>query len=51
MNTTPKCFVCGRPRGDHKARTLNCPVGTKHRTMGYSFYGITVYIPKTIKGK
>jgi hypothetical protein len=46
----PKCQLCGKPRGDHKAQTFNCPIGTKHRTYSYTqFDQINVYVPKPEK--
>jgi len=39
------CQHCGKARGDHKAKTLQCPVGMKTR-VGYCSYGATVYEPR-----
>lgn len=35
---TAKCVHCGKPTTDHLAANLACPVGTKHRTIGYTQY-------------
>lgn len=32
-----KCKHCKKIRGEHKAKTLNCPMGTKTR-IGYTSY-------------
>ena len=42
-----KCAHCKKRRGEHQARTLACPVGTKHRTVGWTSYSVTkVYEPR-----
>jgi len=33
-----KCKNCGKSKGDHKAETLNCPIGRKHRVLGYTSF-------------
>jgi hypothetical protein len=33
-----KCIYCGKIEGHHKAATYNCPMGTKHRSLGYTSY-------------
>lgn len=46
------CTNCGKPKGNHKAKTLNCPFGLKHRTMGYTNYlQDKVYEPKMYQPK
>mgnify|MGYP001568286952 CR=1 FL=1 len=42
----PKCKNCGKDDNQHKAVTRECPLGTKHRTLGYSSYGRTVFEAK-----
>ena len=32
------CLKCGKTRGNHRAGTLQCLTGSKHRTFGYSSY-------------
>ena len=45
-----KCKNCGKPKGFHKAITLNCPFGRKHRVLGYtSFYPTQVFEEKESK--
>lgn len=34
---TNKCINCGKPRGEHQAKTLHCPQGSKTR-IGYISY-------------
>jgi hypothetical protein len=36
-----KCAHCGKPKGDHQARGYHCPIGFKHRTLGYNMYHAT----------
>lgn len=44
----PKCAVCGKPRSNHRAHTFQCPLGRKHRVMGYTDYHATnVFVEKT----
>lgn len=33
----PRCKLCGRERGHHKAETLHCPTGMKTR-IGYTSF-------------
>lgn len=33
-----KCANCGKPRDQHNALTKACPIGRKHRTIGYTQY-------------
>ncbi len=47
-----KCVNCGRFKYDHLAKTYHCPVGSKHRTFGFtSFHKTDVYEPKPPKTK
>lgn len=39
----PKCLHCGKPRSQHRAGARNCPVGTRHRTLGYTQFGNTTF--------
>jgi hypothetical protein len=34
----PNCRRCGRPRGEHQAKTLACPLGRKTRVGHTSFH-------------
>ena len=34
----PKCALCKRERGDHQAKTLCCPLGQRHRTLGFTTF-------------
>lgn len=36
----PKCKHCNKLQGDHKAKTLHCPTGSKTR-IGYLSYHLT----------
>ncbi len=48
MNLNPyliKCKHCKKVKGLHKARTLNCPEGTKTR-IGYTSYSEQTFEPK-----
>lgn len=42
MNRLAKC-KCGAPLMHHKAVTLECPKGVKHRTLGYTSFGPEVF--------
>lgn len=43
----PKCQFCGKPKGDHTGKTGRCPIGSKHRTLGYTqFHQHSFYVPK-----
>ncbi len=43
-----KCAVCGRMAVEHTAVGRHCPVGAKHRTLGYTqFNHRTVFTPIT----
>lgn len=42
----PICAKCGKPAADHRAGTRECPVGQKHRTVGYTNYGPGVFEAK-----
>ncbi len=45
-----KCMHCGKVRGDHRAKTFQCPMGIRHRTLGYTTYHPTnVFTPKPAK--
>jgi hypothetical protein len=37
QDQTAKCKNCGKPRGQHKSGTLNCPAGSPTR-IGYTAY-------------
>lgn len=45
----PKCMNCGRDKGRHKAKTLNCPFGTGRLSKFCSFYNDKFYEPKVKK--
>jgi len=34
----PKCKYCGKKKSDHLAKTANCPIGSKHKSVGYTSY-------------
>lgn len=36
-----KCKHCGKDKGNHQAKTHNCPVGPKDRTLGYLHFDKT----------
>lgn len=40
-NILHKCLKCKKPRGDHSANHLYCPVGRKDRTFGYTNFSKT----------
>ena len=44
-NITTKCKLCGKARGNHRAKTLECPSGAKTR-IGYTQFGPGVFDPK-----
>lgn len=47
-----KCARCGHKRGDHQADTRCCPMGTKHRTVGFTCYNPgQTFSPKSKHGK
>lgn len=33
-----RCKHCGKEKGDHLAKTFNCPIGPKSKSMGYTNY-------------
>lgn len=43
---TEVCQRCQKPRGAHKADRLSCPVGKKHRTLGYLDFSSTSFFSK-----
>ena len=43
---TEVCQRCQKPRGAHKADRLNCPIGKKHRTLGYLDFSSTSFFSK-----
>lgn len=45
INIMHECSVCGKSRGNHKADTMQCPMGRKDRTLGYSSYSSTTFVP------
>lgn len=38
----PKCKHCGKTRWDHRAKTLECPNGSKSR-VGYTWFGPAIF--------
>lgn len=42
-NFPPKCLHCNKPRTAHTSVLAECPVGSKHRTLGYTQYGPTIF--------
>lgn len=40
-----KCKICGKKRGNHKAITLNCPMGRKSRIGYIMFSDKDVFVP------
>lgn len=44
-----KCALCGRIRGNHKARTYHCPTSRKTRIGYLSFHKTNVFTPKEKK--
>jgi len=43
-DTNDKCLLCKRPRGNHRAKTDECPMGKKSR-IGYLSFGPGVFTP------
>lgn len=43
---TEVCQRCKKPRGAHKANSLSCPVGKKHRMLGYLEFSTTSVFAK-----
>lgn len=42
-----RCIHCNKERIDHKGNTFNCPIGSKHRTVGYAqFHKERTFSPK-----
>jgi hypothetical protein len=41
-----KCKTCGKSKGDHKAKTLNCPIGERNRFYSYTQFSENVFVPK-----
>lgn len=41
-----KCKNCGRPRGDHLAKTYACPSGKKARVIGHTSYSLNQFFEK-----
>lgn len=48
MDSTTVCALCGKRRGNHKAKTLHCPLGMKTR-VGYTTFGAGIFQPKVFK--
>ncbi len=46
-----KCSHCGKWRSDHNAMTKACPIGSKHRTVGYTQYHTTQVFSPNPKSK
>ncbi len=44
-----KCKNCGKEKGLHQAKTLNCPYGTKTRIGYTSFHPTDKFVPKSNK--
>ncbi len=42
-NFPPKCLHCRKPRSLHTATQAFCPIGSKHRTLGYTQFGSTTF--------
>lgn len=40
-----KCKNCKKPKGEHQARTLNCPIGKKTR-IGFIHYSTELVFTK-----
>jgi len=45
---TETCAACGHPKADHTHTKQECPVGRKHRSMGYAQFGPGTFTPKPI---
>lgn len=44
------CALCGKPKSDHKALTLNCPIGPRHRILSYTNYSKRdVFVPERLR--
>jgi hypothetical protein len=47
----PKCAICGKPKSSHNYYDRGCPIGVKHRTLGYTqFSSKTKFTPKEPRG-
>jgi hypothetical protein len=44
-----KCKHCGKPKGEHLANGLKCPLGSKHRILSYTSYHKTKHFEPAIK--
>ena len=38
-----RCKNCGKPKDHHNATTKGCPIGKKHRTLGYTAFSETKF--------
>lgn len=38
MNLNIKCVHCGKSKGDHSSKLMNCPVPPKLKKLGYLYY-------------
>jgi hypothetical protein len=45
MNWDHKCKICKKRQGQHKAKTLNCPTGTKTRVGYITWHNENVFVP------
>lgn len=47
-----KCANCGKRKGVHRSKDLACPLGSRHKTIGYTqFYNNQFYKPRQSKKK
>jgi hypothetical protein len=45
----PKCVSCGKPKNEHQSKTTACPIGSKHRVLGYTQYsGVSFFAEKRL---
>jgi hypothetical protein len=46
----PKCLHCRKVEADHSASSRSCPIGRRHRTLGYTQFGQTKFFHHSVKG-
>lgn len=44
-----KCRYCGKPPAEHRGKDSACPIGRKHRTLGYTGYSAVKYFERRIR--
>jgi hypothetical protein len=46
-----KCKLCNKERGQHKAKTLECPVGKRTRIGHTTYSSDQTFVPKATRKK